>query len=55
MHLKVALLIGDAVNVHGAITTLGCDVLVKWVPCDTLDVMIMFSNFMHAFAYSQEG
>jgi hypothetical protein len=48
--LEDALLGGDAIYMHGAVTALGCDILVERVPSDALDVMCVFSNFVHAFS-----
>ena len=41
---------GEAVDVHGAVTALRGNVFVEGVPGDTLDVVGVFSYFLHAFA-----
>lgn len=49
--LKGTLLSGYAIDMHGAVAALGCDILIERVPGYALNVMSMFSNFMYAFAY----
>jgi hypothetical protein len=48
VRLEVALFCRYTVDVHGPVAALGGNIFVERVPRDTLDVMIVFSNFMHA-------
>lgn len=48
--LEGALLSGDTIDMHRAVATLGCDILIERVPCYALDVMRMFSNFVYTFS-----
>lgn len=50
MNLQVALLEGDAVDVHGPVAALSGNVLVERVPRHALHVVIMFGDFVHALA-----
>jgi hypothetical protein len=50
MSFEGALLGGDAIYVHGAVAALGCDVLIKRVPGYALDIMCVFSDFVHTFS-----
>lgn len=56
MRFENALFRGDAVNVHGAVATLGCNVFVERIPGDALDIVAVLRNFLHTFAvYNREN
>jgi hypothetical protein len=40
---------GDAVDMHGTVATLRGNVFIEWIPCDTLDVMVMLGNLRNTF------
>lgn len=52
MHFEGTVFVLEAIDVHGSVATLGSNVFVQRVPRDTLHVMVMFGNFVYAFAYS---
>lgn len=54
MRLERALLCGDSIHMHGAITALCSDVFVERVPCYALDVVVMLGDLMNTFAYVHE-
>ena len=47
---ECSMLGGYAVDVHGAIAALSRNVFIQRIPCDTLHIVGMLSDFMHAFA-----
>ena len=49
VNLQGTLLDRDAVDVHGPIATLRSDILIQRVPCNALNKMIMFGNFIYTF------
>lgn len=49
MEFEGTILVCDAVYMHRSVAALGCDILVQRVPRNTLDIMIVFRNFMYAF------
>ena len=49
VNFEISVLLRDAVDVHGPITALSCDVFIEGVPSDALDKMIVFCDFVHAF------
>jgi hypothetical protein len=51
MGFKVALFVGDAVDVHGAIAALSGNVFIQWIPSDSLNIVVMFSYLLHTFAW----
>lgn len=53
MRLEAALFVGDAVDVHGSITTLGSDVFIQGVPGHTLNKVTVLCNLMDTFAYGR--
>jgi hypothetical protein len=40
---------GYAIDVHGAITALGSDILVEWVPSDSLHIVEMLRDLVYTF------
>lgn len=48
--LEASLFGGDAIDVHGTVATLGRDVFIERVPGYALDVMRVFSKFVHTFS-----
>lgn len=48
--VKAPVLGGNAVNVHGPITALSSNILVEWIPCNALDIVIVFGNLVDALA-----
>ena len=49
VHLQNALLVRDAINMHRSVTTLGCNIFIKRIPGNALNIVIVFSDFMNAF------
>ena len=50
MDLEAARLVRDVVDVHGPVAALCSDVFIQRVPGDTLDVMVVLRDFVHALA-----
>ena len=44
---------GEAVDVREAVAALGGNIFIEGVPGDTLDVVGVFSYFLHAFAWKE--
>jgi hypothetical protein len=40
--------------VHRAIAALGGEVFIQWIPCDALNIVAVFSDFVEAFAWGDE-
>lgn len=48
MGLEGTLLGGNAIHMHCTVTALGSDELVHRIPCDALDIVVMFCKFPDA-------
>jgi hypothetical protein len=53
MSFECALLGRDAVNVHGAVAALSCNIFVEGVPGHTLYIVSVLGDLVHAFPYVQ--
>lgn len=53
MDLQVPLLERYTVDVHRTIAALGGDVFIERIPCHSLHVVIMFSDFVDTFPYQR--
>jgi hypothetical protein len=50
VHLEPAVFRRNVVDVHGTVTTLSRDILIERVPCNTLHIMTVLGNLVHALA-----
>lgn len=55
MGLKNSVLGRNTIDVHGAVTTLRCNVFIEWVPGDALNEVGVFCNFANTFSCATEA
>ena len=51
VNLEGPVLVRDAVDVHRAVAALRCKILIQGVPRDTLHIVVVLSDLVHALAW----
>jgi hypothetical protein len=51
VYLEITVLVGNAIDVHGPVAALSCDIFVEWIPGNTLHEVVVFRQLMKALAW----